>query len=62
MVDSTAGGTAETAREQIVRGMNTRIWQSVRRRTPFMSDTAAKELSEDITENLMSFFREVFEL
>lgn len=42
--------------------LNGRIRDSVRRRAPFMSEAAARDLAEDITENIADYLKGVFDL
>ena len=53
---------AAEERDLIVRKLRDRIDMSVRRRAPFMSDAAQKDLAEDLTENLFDYLKGVFDL
>lgn len=53
---------SHAAKFQLSRGLAKCVQESVQRSTPFMSDDAARTLTEDVTENVMAFLQAVFEL
>lgn len=50
------------ARKHISDGLNRRVRESIKRTTPFMSEAAARELIDDVRDNVLSFLKEVFTL
>jgi hypothetical protein len=50
------------ARDALVRALSGRIRMSVARRTPYLSDQATKELTEDVIENVTAYLKDVFTL
>lgn len=52
----------DEARDALIRGLYARVHQSVLRRTPFMSTSAAKALAEDVSENVSDYLKGAFDL